>query len=253
MRVSNIPEGEHGSIMTVSEVRPRRSRRGVRAAAALGAGVALTATIALAAPAANAATIPGDGIAAVGDICPAGDIFINTGTADTLLLQQYGVDSATGDTTLVNEVGLEAEYGDIAMSADGTTLYGIEFSVPPALHVIDQVTGAATVIDTVTMADGSEAEIALNALSTSRDGLLYAAGPGSGDIWLLDPITAVLEPAGFAFPTLADGVQLTSAGDFLTLDDGDVLGLATSPDSNYLVRFDVEAGTSTVVGQVPTL
>lgn len=112
---------------------------------------------------------------------------------------------------------------------------------------VDPTTGALTLESEVTL-DRPLGDIAWNADETR-----LTAGYHYTSIFEVDPATGVITDAPLSFPTLADGESyLASSGDFLTFEDGKVLGVAYDGNVNsYLVLFDFDAGTSTVVGQVP--
>lgn len=190
---------------------------------------------------------------AVAEACVPADIFVNSGE-DPLDLQRYGVAPLTGALTLENTVTLDRPFGDIAWNADETTLYGVDWEASQHLFTIDPTTGVSTDVGAVMFDDGEPPfeDNWLNSLSATADGRLLASGYAYTSIWYLDPVTAELSPAA-DFPMLADGVSyLASAGDFLTLDSGLILGLAHDGNSrSFLVLFDLAAGTSSIVGEVP--
>lgn len=190
---------------------------------------------------------------AVGEACVPADIFVNSGE-DPLDLQRYGVAPLTGALTLENTVTLDRPFGDIAWNSDETVLYGVDWEASQHLFTIDPTTGVSTDVGTVMFDDGEPPfeDNWLNSLSATADGRLLASGYAYTSIWYLDPVTAELSPAA-DFPMLADGVSyLASSGDFLTLDSGLILGIGHDGNSrSFLVLFDLAAGTSTVVGEVP--
>lgn len=190
---------------------------------------------------------------AVGESCVPADIFVNSGE-DPLDLQRYGVAPLTGALTLENTVTLDRPFGDIAWNSDETVLYGVDWEASQHLFTIDPTTGVSTDVGTVMFDDGEPPfeDNWLNSLSATADGRLLASGYAYTSIWYLDPVTAELSPAA-DFPVLADGVSyLASSGDFLTLDSGLILGIGHDGSSrSFLVLFDLAAGTSAVVGEVP--
>lgn len=190
---------------------------------------------------------------AVGESCVPADIFVNSGE-DPLDLQRYGVAPLTGALTLENTVTLDRPFGDIAWNSDETVLYGVDWEASQHLFTIDPTTGVSTDVGTVMFDDGEPPfeDNWLNSLSATADGRLLASGYAYTSIWYLDPVTAELSPAA-DFPVLADGVSyLASSGDFLTLDSGLILGIGHDGNSrSFLVLFDLAAGTSAVVGEVP--
>jgi hypothetical protein len=228
----------------------RRTTTGSRGrVAALAALLGLGAVVASAAPA-MAREVPA--AVAVADCVPA-DVYVNSGE-EPLELQRYGADAATGALTLEATVPLDRAFGDIAWNSDESTLYGVDWTEEQHLYSIDPVSGASTDIGAVLFDDGEPPfeDNWLNSLSATADGRLLASGYAYTSIWYLDPVTARLTDAA-EFPVLADGVSyLASSGDFLTLDSGLVLGLAyDGNERSFLVLFDLAAGTSSVVGEVP--
>lgn len=226
---------------------PTGSRAGRRFATLVAIG-AIVATGSLA-TSATAAVQP----LAVGESCVPADIFVNSGE-DPLDLQRYGVAPLTGALTLENTVTLDRPFGDIAWNSDETVLYGVDWEASQHLFTIDPTTGVSTDVGTVMFDDGEPPfeDNWLNSLSATADGRLLASGYAYTSIWYLDPVTAELSPAA-DFPMLADGVSyLASSGDFLTLDSGLIIGIGHDGNSrSFLVLFDLAAGTSTVVGEVP--
>jgi LPXTG-motif cell wall-anchored protein len=187
--------------------------------------------------------------------CVPADVFVNSGE-DPLTLQRYGVDAATGALTLESEVALDQPLGDIAWNADESVLYGVDWGDDAQnLVTIDPTTGTSTTVGPLRYADGSPQYEGnwLNSLSATADGTLLTSGTMYTSIFSVDPATGIITDSPLSFPTLADGTSyLASSGDFLTLDDGRILGVAYDGNGNsFLVLFDFEAGTSTVVGQVP--
>lgn len=225
-----------------------RTARRALALTSLASIAAIVAVGAVAAPA-TAAVHP----LAVGEACVPADIFVNSGE-DPLDLQRYGVAPLTGALTLENTVTLDRPFGDIAWNSDETVLYGVDWEASQHLFTIDPTTGVSTDVGTVMFDDGEPPfeDNWLNSLSATADGRLLASGYAYTSIWYLDPVTAELSPAA-DFPMLADGVSyLASSGDFLTLDSGLILGIGHDGNSrSFLVLFDLAAGTSTVVGEVP--
>ncbi|GAB3605108.1 hypothetical protein GCM10027413_05170 [Conyzicola nivalis] len=191
--------------------------------------------------------------AAVAENCVAADIFVNSGE-DPLELQRYGVAPLTGALTLENTIYLDRPFGDLAWNADETLLYGVDWEASQHLFTIDPTTGASTDVGPVMFDDGTPPfeDNWLNSLSATADGRLLTSGNAYTSIWYLDPVTAELSAAA-EFPMLADGVSyLASSGDFLTLDSGLILGIGHDGNSrSFLVLFDLAAGTSSIVGEVP--
>lgn len=204
--------------------------------------IAATVVAGLLAPASALAATP-----AVGD-CHQSDLYVNLGNP-AAALERYSV-GADGAATLTSSVKLSEQYGDIALSADGSTLYGITFDSASRVHRINQSTGAVESEVPVAFADGSPFD-GINALSVNAEGDLYAAAFGSDQIAVIDPDTGQARRIS-SFPAPSSGENLTSAGDFLTLDDGTVLGIGLGRLHNYLVVFDFAAGTKTIVGTIPS-
>ncbi|WPF83961.1 hypothetical protein SANBI_001673 [Sanguibacter sp. 4.1] len=174
-------------------------------------------------------------------ICEPGNITVNIGSGTPRLIQY----SATG--SVESEVAVPRSYTDIAYSSDGLTLYGILPGVP-TLYTIDPATGVETASIPITGMPASG--YFQNALSALPDGSLLTGAarnsdPVSQQIFRIDPTTGVATPFAASFPT-----GFGSAGDFLTLADGDVLAIGNGPAGNALFRIAPDA-TVTQVGTVP--
>ncbi|MFD4910785.1 beta strand repeat-containing protein [Kitasatospora purpeofusca] len=174
--------------------------------------------------------------------CPPSPLWANTGGGGDRLFEY----SPTG--TQLASVPLARDYGDIAFSADGTTLYGATWHANPAmLYTIDPVTGAETGSVTVT---GPAASVGadLNGLGARPDGTLIAGSFFTGTIYTINPATGVSALLGVSYPG-----GLVSSGDFVTLADGDVLGVAfgsitQNPTHYFRIHPD---NTITEIGTTP--
>ncbi|MFJ9689230.1 hypothetical protein ACIRRX_26505 [Streptomyces bacillaris] len=219
----------------------------------LGAAVALALAVTASGGAAVAAG-PSEGSgqvtrAALAE-CPPGPVWANTGGAVRQLLQY----SPDGD--VLSSALLARDYGDIAFGPDGSALYGVNFpgADMTTLYTIDTVTGAETAsvpvtgpLDDLRVSEGSSA---VNGLTARADGMLIAGSFVSEQIFLIDPATGVSSLYPASFPA-----GFVSAGDFLTLDDGDVLAFATAvgsaagdPSAVFRIHPD---NTVTQIGTVP--
>ncbi len=165
------------------------------------------------------------------------------------MINQY---STTGD--LNESVDAARIYTDIAFSSDGLELYGISPGRAPdepltsTLYTIDPDTGEET--DTVEISGLPSSDYFANALSALADGSLLVGSADTGDtagqqILQIDPQTGVATPYPAEFP---DG--FASAGDFLSLPDGDVLAVGSGPSGNALFRIAPD-NSMTQVGTVP--
>ncbi|WP_405939569.1 DUF11 domain-containing protein [Streptomyces sp. NBC_00726] len=177
--------------------------------------------------------------------CPPTTLWANTGGATRDLIQYDTEGTALSTAPLVRD------YGDIAFSPDGSTLYGVDFpgdAGATTLYTIDPVTGAETASTPIT---GPLAEVtplpAVNGLTARADGALIAGSFDTGQIFLIDPATGVSTPFPASFPA-----GVVSAGDFITLDDGDILAFgtpdATSPSPVFRIHPD---NTIVQIGTVP--
>lgn len=168
-------------------------------------------------------------LSTVGVGCPKVPIYTNTGE-DPLLLQAWD----PTDGTELGAVPLSASYGDIAITADGSVIYGAHFSqVLPEGRTIDRfdpVTGAVIGSFEVTGDMSTDNVTAINGLSVRGDGMLLAGSAESSFIYVVDPATGVSTRLGASFPT-----DVVSAGDFVTLPDGDILALGYQPDGSVAV------------------
>lgn len=220
-----------GAVGTLSAERPIARR--VAILALLSLIVAMLTSISVFGPSQTASAAP---------ICTPGTIYVNTGGAPTVL-NQY---TTTGE--LASSVPTSNSYTDIAFSADGLTLYGILPGSPAVLYTIDPDTGAETA--SVPVAGLPGLPYYANALSALADGsLLVGAAPGAGavsqQIFRIDPVTGVATPFAASFPA-----GFGSAGDFLSLSDGDVLAVGSDGFDNVLFRIKPDS-TVIAVGTVP--
>lgn len=174
--------------------------------------------------------------------CQPVPLWVNTGGGGDQLYSY----SPTG--TQLSDVPLVRDYGDIAWSADGTKLYGVTWHAsPPVLYTINPSTGAETGSVTITgpaAAFGSD----FNALSARPDGSLLIASFFSNQIWTLNPATGATTVFPVSYPA-----TLVSSGDFVTLPDGDILGvafdsIAQNPTAYFRIHPD---NTITEIGTTP--
>lgn len=170
-------------------------------------------------------------------------LYANTGGAERLLLRY----SPNGDA-LSSAGPLARDYGDIAVSADGNTLYALTFDRvptvdgPPAFRLasLDRATGleissvvitglADEVIDGGQRSPNALSVLAGNTLvmGTSRLDRVYRINALTGDTELYATYPQV--PAEFSGGSSA---FFASAGDFINLNNGDVLALVVAVDSN---------------------
>lgn len=193
---------------------------------------------------------------------PATDVWLNSwdSSSETGTLQRFTVDPTTGALSHATTLPATNAYGDIAMSPDESGLYAVSYVRAPEeteLIRLDPATGAElerTAIAPLVTTDGT-AEI-FNALSFSPDGRVFLGGPRTTNLFSVDPSDGSwTTPTPPSFPSLSDTTLLYSAGDFLTLPDGDLLAVLTNstiPDGpwTFLSRIDLGAGTATVVARI---
>ncbi|ANB18193.1 Hypothetical protein I596_2181 [Dokdonella koreensis DS-123] len=177
-------------------------------------------------PPANATLVV---MSTVGAGCRKVPIYTNTGEAP-LMLQVW-------DPTDGNELGsvpLSESYGDIAITGDGSIVYGAHFTQAlPEGRTIDRVdpsTGAVTGSFVVTGDMATDDVTAINGLTVRGDGMLLAGSFESSNIYIIDPATGASIRLGVGFPP-----DVVSAGDFVTLPDGDILALGTQLDGSVAV------------------
>ncbi|MER8097109.1 DUF7507 domain-containing protein [Streptomyces goshikiensis] len=224
----------------------RPTLRRVLTGAAIGLVLGVTGSGGLAQADAGAAAVSA-GVAAskARAVCPPAPLWANTGGNDQRLIQY----DTTGTT--LSSAPLVRDYGDIAFSPNGSTLYGVDFpgsAGSVTLYTIDPVTGAETASRPIS---GPLAAVtptpAVNGLTARADGMLIAGSFGTGQIFLIDPATGVSTLFPVSFPA-----GVVSAGDFITLDDGDVLAFGaqdtTSPSPVFRIRPD---NTVIQIGTVP--
>lgn len=222
----------------------RNSLRRVLTGAAIGLVLAVTGT---AGPAQAHTGTASAGAAAskTRAVCPPTPLWANTGGNDQRLIQY----DTTG--TALSNVPLARDYGDIAFSPNGSTLYGVDFPGSPGtatLYTIDPVTGAETSDRAISGPLAAVTSVpAVNGLTARADGMLIAGSFNSSQIFLIDPATGVSTLFPASFPA-----GIVSAGDFITLDDGDVLAFgaadAASPSPVFRIRPD---NTVVQIGTVP--
>ncbi|MFD7414181.1 DUF7507 domain-containing protein [Kitasatospora purpeofusca] len=235
-----------------SHRRPLPAVLAVAIGVALACGLAGTTPAAASPPAATGSPAPAGSPGAAGSAppravradCPPVPLWANTGGATQSLIEY----DTTG--TVLASAPLVRDYGDIAFAPDGSKLYGVSFPDAPVLYTIDPATGAETASVAIT---GPLAELsppAANGLTARSDGMLITGSFVTNLIYLVDPATGVSTLAPYAFP---DG--FVSAGDFLTLADGDVLAFASpagavmgTPSPVFRIHPD---NTVTRIGTVP--
>ncbi|MFF3755932.1 hypothetical protein [Streptomyces sp. NPDC002185] len=172
-------------------------------------------------------------------VCPPTPLWANTGGATASLIQYDNAGNTISTAPLVRD------YGDIAFSPNGSTLYGINFPDAATLYTINPVDGAETASTPIT---GPLAAVtAINGLTSRADGMLIVGSFATSQIFLLDPATGVSTLFPASFPA-----GIVSAGDFITLDDGDILAFGapdtTSPSPVFRIRPD---NTVIQIGTVP--
>ncbi|MBP5803149.1 hypothetical protein J2D78_13760, partial [Microbacterium maritypicum] len=174
-------------------------------------------------------------------VCTPGNIYANTGGA----VNELNKYSTTGD--LVSSVPLARSYTDIAFLGDGVTLYGIAPGTPTVLYTIDPDTGAE--IGSVSVTGLPATAYFANALSAAPDGSLLVGAAPNGEtgrmIFEINPTTGVATPFQAMFPT-----GYGSAGDFLSLADGDILAVGSTGSGGALFRIAPDFSV-TQVGTVP--
>lgn len=200
--------------------------------------------------------------------CAPADVWANSVDDDNgdHTLARFSVEPGTGDLTLVSSVPLARVYGDIAIATEDGDVWGTDFlpAVPEdnGFFRIDPATGAE--VDRVALAPELTATVGqaiqLNALSFRPDGRVYTA-PG----WSTNVVVVDLADGSWSRPTVEDLPILEptwddhfSAGDFLTLESGEVLAVANAQEDladastiiSYLVIFDFDAGTSRIIGRM---
>ncbi|KAB1887788.1 hypothetical protein F6W70_10585 [Microbacterium maritypicum] len=174
-------------------------------------------------------------------VCTPGNIYANTGGA----VNELNKYSTTGD--LVSSVPLARSYTDIAFLGDGVTLYGIAPGTPTVLYTINPDTGAE--IASVPVTGLPATAYFANALSALPDGSLLVGAAPNGEtgrmIFEINPTTGVATPFQAMFPT-----GFGSAGDFLSLADGDILAVGSTGSGGSLFRIAPDFSV-TEVGTVP--
>ncbi|MFF5624850.1 hypothetical protein ACFY5A_05755 [Microbacterium sp. NPDC012755] len=189
------------------------------------------------------------------DPCVAVPVWTNTANA----LQQYNPTTFQ----LVSSTPLIRQYGDIAWSSNGSALYGVDYDggtgQTPVLRRIDPVTGAelasvaitGPILTQATVPGPSATLYSLNALAALDVNTLLVGSYSSRAIYRLDVNTGVTT-LWTQFPN-----EISSAGDFTVLPDGDILAFGVRPlDGNlsnsrvYRIHPD---GSMTQIGTVPAM
>lgn len=227
------------SIFAVEHPEVHHSHGRRRARTAL---VATAAVLGLAATAVAVVVLPGEPAqAATATSCGSVDLFVNAGGGSRDLRRLDPVTRTWRTTPGV--VPLSKDYGDIAFRNDGSVLYGIDFG-SASLDRIDPATGAATPVPLTTGA--SLLPGGLNGLSALPSGSLLVGSWTTSSLYEIDPATGVVTTSAWQLPSGS-----ASGGDFLTLDDGDVLALASAGGSSFLVRLDAAGAPPVRIGDVP--
>ncbi len=180
-----------------------------------------------------------------------------TNTADRLI--QY--DPVTFQQR--SSVALDREYGDIAWSSNGSALYTVDYDggtgTQPILRTIDPVTGdeisslpiTGPILTQATVPGPSATLYSVNALTALDANTLLVGSYSSRAVYRLDVRTGVTT-LWTQFPS-----QISSAGDFTVLPDGDILAFGVRPldgnMSNSRVYRIHPNGTLTQIGTVPAM
>ncbi|MFE2149247.1 hypothetical protein ACFXAO_04350 [Streptomyces lavendulae] len=220
--------------------------RSVLTSAAIGLVLAVTGPAGLAqADGVAAAASTGAAASKARAVCPPTTLWANTGGAARNLIQYDTAGNALSTAPLARD------YGDIAFSPNGSTLYGVDFPGAPGsstLYTINPVTGAETSGTPITGPLAGVSPVpAVNGLTARADGTLIAGSFSTSQIFLINPATGVSTLFPASFPA-----GVVSAGDFITLDDGDILAFGTpdttSPSPVFRIRPD---NTVIQIGTVP--
>lgn len=179
--------------------------------------------------------------------CPPANIWVNTDNR----LYQF---TPTGTQVSQSTNTLAQEYGDIAWNSSGTVLYGINFNPlsqnGPRIYVINPVSGNE--VSNVLTSGPALGNANFNALAALPNGNLLAGRQGSRILYEINPATGVS-----TFYTVGGTqVQLPSgwntSGDFLVLDNGDILVAADVIGSGGPSSLFRISGSNVVrVGQLP--
>ncbi|WP_342320195.1 SpaA isopeptide-forming pilin-related protein [Corynebacterium mayonis] len=170
--------------------------------------------------------------------------WVNTGERNPKIYRISIGDDFPGPGTTYRvdkEFSTDVAYGDIALSRDGSTVYGIQFkagvfSNDYYLDSYDTATGRRIHRGVISLSAGGQ----LNSLSVDFDGNLLVAGPKTNAIWKIDASKCVqtdrkcklgdgLEKLNMVFPR-----NFTAAGDFVVAPDGGLYGFGTSDSLHAL-------------------
>ncbi len=136
----------------------------------------------------------------------------------------------------------------ITVTPDGNRIYGISISAPRAILTIDGNTGAT--INRVALSGSSLLTTsARQSLIYLSSGLIRFGGVGTSTGSTLDPVTGVVTPGGFSFPT-----GFGPVGGFTLLPDGDFLASArnNNTSTNGVIRSR-QTGSGLSIANTPNL
>ncbi len=183
-------------------------------------------------------------------------LYANTGDAGRQLFRY-----AASGSEIPPPLPLARDYGDIAVSADGNTLHGVGFDVPPTLYRIDPVTGAESspVVLSGPAADDLTGLRLPNALSVLAGDVLVMGAAFSDKVYRIDPLTGATSEFA-TYPSVPSDIDpggtmsFASAGDFIQLDNGDILALVHALQGGFvqaavLVRIQPD-GSGVVLGRL---
>ncbi len=180
------------------------------------------------------------------EFAPDGNLYGFTKLTDARL---YIIDPVDFSTTEVGPLGTEFLFeGSLAFSPNGTA-YGTNNNgqAIPQLFTLDLLTGAASVVGTIT---GGGHDI--NGMAWRSDGMLIGLDRVTNSFLQIDPSDASSMPLGPAIPLVGAVGGMTVVGDtayFVTAGPG-----ATLPGSNELWELDLFTGQHTPVGNLsPTV
>jgi hypothetical protein len=183
--------------------------------------------------------------------CGTPALLIN-GPSDSGAFQLTWMSPAGTELETVPMAGADQGYGDIALSSDAQTVYGVQSGSAndDVIDLVDAATGSVTGTLTIT---GVAAGVGSWVGAALRpDGKLIIGSNSSERVFTVDTATGA-SAEFFDFTSLPTIVGGFTTGDFVTLDNGDEIALATLDDGDdniyALVRI-FPAGSGIVIGTV---
>ena len=183
--------------------------------------------------------------------CGTPALLIN-GPSDSGAFQLTWMSPAGTELETVPMSGADQGYGDIALSSDAQTVYGVQNGSDndDIIDLVDAATGSVTGTLTITgVAAGVDSWVGA---ALRPDGKLIIGSNSSEKVFTVDTATGA-SAEFFDFTSLPTIVGGNTTGDFVTLDNGDEIALATlddGVDNIYALVRIFPAGSGIIIGTV---